>query len=257
MTQEKQRVIAITGASGGLAQAIIQLLPPEDIVLAIGRSKEKMDQLYAGRGNFQSYGLNSRDDAALTGLVDQIYADYGRIDAFINNAGFGDFKNFDRFTPQTIRETFDVNTLAAINSSRLVGERMAKVGSGHIINIASMAGKMATAKSSVYAATKFALIGYSNALRLELIDRGVYVTTVNPGPISTKFFDRADPSGNYLKAIGRFSLTPEQVARKIVKTMGKNKRELNMPLAMAFAAKFYALFPKTADFLSRKAFNYK
>ncbi|EHI73595.1 oxidoreductase [Streptococcus criceti] len=257
MTQKRQRVIAITGASGGLAEAIIKLLPQEDMVVAIGRNKEKMDRLYADRVNFQAYSLNSRDDQAVAKLVDRLYADFTKIDVFINNAGFGEFKNFDQFDAGTIRETFDVNTLAAINFSRLVGEKMAQTGSGHIINIASMAGKMATAKFSIYAATKFALIGYSNALRLELADSHVYVTTVNPGPISTKFFDRADPSGNYLKAVGRFSLTPEQVAKKIVASMEKNKRELNMPFAMVLAAKFYALFPKTADFLSRKAFNYK
>lgn len=257
MTAQRQRVVAITGASGGLAQAIIKLLPQDDIVLAVGRNQEKMAKLYADRPNFHSYGLNSRDDQALAQLVDQVYKEFGRIDVFINNAGFGEFKAFDTFNAPSIRETFDVNTLAAINFSRLVGERMAVAGSGHIINIASMAGKMATAKASVYAATKFALIGYSNALRLELADSQVYVTTVNPGPISTKFFDKADPSGNYLKAVARYSLTPEQVAKKIVVNMGKNKRELNLPLAMAFAAKFYALFPKTADFLSRKAFNYK
>ena len=257
MTQEKQRVIAITGASGGLAQAIIQLLPPEDIVLAIGRSKEKMDQLYAGRGNFQSYGLNCRDDAALTGLVDQIYADYGRIDVFINNAGFGEFKSYDHYTSQEVRDMFDINTFATMTFSRLMAEKMVEQGHGHIINIASMAGKIATANSSIYAATKFAVIGFSDALRLELADKGVYVTTVNPGPIETSFFDQADPSGAYLESVKKFVLSPKYVAKKIVRILGKNKREVNLPRLLAVAHKGYTLFPRISDKLATNVFNYK
>ncbi|MGT2929553.1 SDR family NAD(P)-dependent oxidoreductase [Streptococcus dentasini] len=253
----KSRIIAVTGASGGLAEAIINLLPSDDSVIAIGRNKGRLDQLYAGKPQVRTFGLDIRSDSQVAALVDQLYLEYGRIDIFINNAGFGEFKSFDQFDSETIRETFDVNTLATINFSRLVGAKMAQQRSGHIINIASMAGKLATIKASVYAATKFAVIGYSNALRLELADNNVYVTTVNPGPISTKFFDRADPSGGYLQAVERFSLTPQQVAKKIIKSLGKNRRELNMPFAMVLSAKFYALFPKMADFLSRKVFNYK
>ena len=118
---------------------------------------------------------------------------------------------------------------------------------GHIINIVSMAGLIATSKSSLYSATKFAAIGFSNALRLELIPYGVYVTTVNPGPIRTGFFDQADPDGSYLKSVDRFLLEPDAVARKIVKIIGKNKRELNLPVLLNLAHKFYTLFPKLAD----------
>ncbi|MDD7361356.1 MAG: SDR family NAD(P)-dependent oxidoreductase, partial [Streptococcus alactolyticus] len=105
--------------------------------------------------------------------------------------------------------------------------------------------------------TKFAVIGFSNALRLELADSNVYVTTINPGPIATSFFDKADPSGEYLKSVGRFVLQPEEVARRTVAILGKNKREVNMPWLIAAAHKFYTLFPKIADFLARKVFNYK
>ena len=96
-------------------------------------------------------------------------------------------------------------------------------GRGHIINIASMAGKIATANSSVYAATKFAVIGFSDALRLELADKGVYVTTVNPGPIETSFFDQADPSGAYLESVKKFVLSPKYVAKKIIRILGEKQ----------------------------------
>ena len=85
----------------------------------------------------------------------------------------------------------------------------------------------------------------------------VYVTTVNPGPIRTGFFDQADPDGTYLKSVERFLLEPDAVAKKIVKTIGKNKRELNLPLLLNLAHKFYTLFPKLADKLAGGIFNYK
>ena len=120
-----------------------------------------------------------------------------------------------------------------------------------------MAGKIATANSSVYAATKFAVIGFSDALRLELADKGVYVTTVNPGPIETGFFDQADPSGAYLESVKKFVLSPKYVAKKIVRILGKNKREVNLPRLLAVAYKGYTLFPTIADYLARTSFNYK
>ena len=95
------------------------------------------------------------------------------LNIFINNAGYGDFSDFDTYTTAQIRDMFDVNTFATMTFSRLVGQKMKEAGKGHIINIASIAGLIASAKSSVYSATKFAVIGFSNALRLELADSNV------------------------------------------------------------------------------------
>lgn len=251
------RTILITGATGGLAESIVSILPEDDGLILVGRSKERLDKKYGDLPNASTIAIDIKDATQIETLVEDIYNRYGQIDVLINNAGFGEFKNFDEFDAATIKEMFEVNTQATMHFSRLLGQKMKARGQGHIINIASMAGLMATAKSTVYSATKFAVIGFSNALRLELAESGVYVTTVNPGPISTSFFDQADPSGNYLKSVEKYTLTPEQVANRVVKAIGKNKRELNMPFALVCAAKAYSLFPKTADYLARKVFNYK
>lgn len=251
------RVIAITGATGGIAQEIINLIPKDDYVIALGRDLKKLTTHYGTRPNTACFALDMSSDVAIAETVENIYAIHGRIDIFINNAGYGDFSNFDTYITAQIRDMFDVNTFATMTFSRLVGQKMKEAGQGHIINIASMAGLIASAKSSVYSATKFAVIGFSNALRLELADSNVYVTTVNPGPIATTFFDKADPSGDYLKSVGRFVLQPEYVAKRTVAILGKNKRELNLPWSLAAAHKAYTLFPRIADFLARKVFNYK
>ncbi|MGT2771391.1 SDR family NAD(P)-dependent oxidoreductase [Streptococcus marimammalium] len=253
----KKRVIVITGAGGGLAQSIVKQLPNSDYLILLSRQKEKLQRIYGSSEHYFYKSLNLRDDKAISDMVDDIYKQFGQIDVMINNAGFGEFKDFTNFTNDEIREMFDVNTFATIQFSRLVGQRMAQKKHGHIINIASMAGLIASNKSSIYSATKFAVIGFSNALRLELAKDNVYVTTVNPGPIKTNFFDRADPSGGYLKMVERFTLEADDVAQKIIKYMGKNKRDINLPLLLNIAHKCYVLFPKLSDMLARKVFNFK
>lgn len=253
----KQRIIAITGASGGLAQEIVKQLSPSDGIILLGRDKDKLEKCYRHVENKTCLAIDLRDDNAIKKMVDYLYQRFGRIDVFINNAGFGEFKSYDNYTSQEVRDMFDINTFATMSISRLIAEKMVEQGNGHIVNIASMAGKIATANSSVYAATKFAVIGFSDALRLELANKGVYVTTVNPGPIRTTFFDQADPEGTYVKAVDRYILEPDYVAKKIVKNFGKPKRELNLPRLLNVAHKLYTLFPRISDKLATNMFNYK
>lgn len=253
----KGRVIVITGASGGLAQAMVKQLPATDQIIVLGRSRASLEHCYKAYPNVLAYQLDISDDVAVETMVEELYATYGHIDVFVSNAGYGDFKPFEDFTAQETKDMLAVNTLAAMNLMRLFGQRMKDCGKGHLVAIVSMAGLIATQKASVYSASKFALIGFANALRLELAEHGVYVTTVNPGPIATKFFEQADPSGNYVKSVARFMLQPEQVAKKTVAIFGKKKRELNLPFVLHLAHKFYGLFPTLSDFLARKVFNYK
>ncbi|KPJ22748.1 SDR family NAD(P)-dependent oxidoreductase [Streptococcus phocae subsp. phocae] len=252
-----QRIIVITGASGGLAQAMIDRFSSNDLLILLGRDKAKLEECYKHIDNKVCFELDIKDPKAIQEMVLQLFARYGKVDVLINNAGFGAFKPFEEFSADEIQEMFSVNSLASIHFARLIGAKMAEQQSGHIINIVSMAGLIASSKSSIYSATKFAVIGFSNALRLELADKNVYVTTVNPGPINTAFFDVADPSGDYLASVAKFTLQPSQVAHAVLAIIGKNKRELNMPISLAIAHKCYALFPKLSDYLARKVFNYK
>ena len=101
------------------------------------------------------------------------------------------------------------------------------------------------------------MLGFSNALRLELKPANVYVTTINPGPIETNFFDLADPSGNYLANLGSVVLDPQKLAKVIVKRMGEPTREINRPRVMEAASRLYTLFPHVGDFLAGSIFNKK
>ncbi|MGT2846648.1 SDR family NAD(P)-dependent oxidoreductase [Streptococcus massiliensis] len=250
------RTIIMTGASGGLAQEIVKLLPDDRLIL-LGRSRAKLEKLYGSLSNAELVELDITDSAAVADFSQQVYDKYGVIDVLVNNAGYGIFAEFDQIAPSEIEAMFEVNTFALMNFSHLFGAQMKAVRKGHIINIVSMAGLIASSKSSLYSATKFAAIGFSNALRLELMPCQVHVTTVNPGPIKTAFFDQADPEGTYVRAVERYILEAPVVARKIVRIFGKKKRELNLPFLLNLAHKLYVLFPNLADKMASKMFDYK
>ncbi|MEW4354028.1 SDR family oxidoreductase [Streptococcus pneumoniae] len=250
------RRIVITGASGGLAQAVEQLLP-EDYLILVGRSMDKLEQLYGNHPNRELIELDITDSEALERFTEECLLKHGPIDILINNAGYGLFEDFDQISSRDIEEMFQVNTFATMNLSRLFAKQMKEVRKGQIINIVSMAGLIASGKSTLYSATKFAVIGFSNALRLELRPYHVFVTTVNPGPIQTAFFDQADPEGTYLQAVKAYLLEPEFVAKKIVASFGTKKREINLPWLLNLAYKCYTLFPRLGDFLASNLFNYK
>ena len=250
------RHILITGASGGIAQAMIPLLK-DDFLILLGRDAQKIEKLYASHPKKAIYEIDISKAADLAALVEKIYQDYGKIDVLVNNAGYAIYDVFENFSEEQVRAMFDVNLFALMAFCRLVGKEMKAAKAGHIINIVSMSGKIASAKSSIYSATKFAALGFSNTIRLELAPYNVAVTTVNPGPVATGFFDLADPDGSYQKSVQAFMISPEKVASKIVQSMGTKKREINLPWLLEATNKFYTLFPNLADFLARKVFNFK
>ena len=186
--------------------------------------------------------------------MNRLRREVGEVDVLVNNAGYGIFKEAIETDVREAKAMFDVNVLGLMACTSSVLPTMKRRKTGHIMNIASQAGKMATPKSSLYSATKFAVLGYSNALRMELQNDHVFVTTVNPGPIATNFFERADELGNYVKSIEKFMLRPEVVARKIVNAMFTSKREINLPGWMNLASKCYYLFPRITELVGKQAF---
>lgn len=123
-----QRIIVITGASGGLAQAIVKQLPKEDSLILLGRNKERLEHCYQHIDNKECLELDITNPVAIEKMVAQIYQRYGRIDVLINNAGYGAFKGFEEFSAQEIADMFQVNTLASIHFACLIGQKMAEQG---------------------------------------------------------------------------------------------------------------------------------
>lgn len=260
MNRLQGKTVVITGASGGLGKEIaIQSAKYGASVILLARSMDKLEvvrQMLIDIYQVEAYAfqLDVANPNHVKAVFTQIAREVGEIDVLVNNAGYGIFKEAFETDVHEAKAMFDVNVLGLMACTSSVLPMMKRRKSGHIINIASQAGKMETPKSSLYSATKFAVLGYSNALRMELKNDHVFVTTVNPGPIATDFFSLADESGNYIKSIDKIILKPEAVAKKIVDAMFTNKREINVPGWMDMVSKLYYLFPKTVERIGKQAF---
>lgn len=249
--------VLITGATGDIAQALVARLRSQYQLILVGRSLDRLKALYGEEPGLSLYQVDMTQESSIRELLDVIAREEGPIDILINNAGYGVYGPFEDFQDREVKEMFQANVFAAMTFCRILGKEMKRRQSGQIINLVSMSGHIATSQSSVYSATKFALMGFSNSIRLELAPYQVYVTTVNTGPVATKFFRKADPDGSYQENIRGFLMTPDKVAAKIVPILGRRKRELNLPFALKGSYVFYRLFPGLSDFLSRTLFNFK
>lgn len=254
------KIAVITGASSGIGAETAKLLARYGAVPVLAARSE--DKLRRVAGEIEGpHGICVMDvtsDPSVREAMSRIREQYGPVDILINNAGFGIFERFDRMDLSQFQRMMDVNVYGICRCIREVLPDMLERRQGHIINIASMAGKIATPKSSAYSATKHAVLGLTNSLRHELKGTGVMVSAVNPGPVDTPFFDIADPGGRYLTNMPKwFILKPEQVAQGVLKVIRTRRRELDIPWTGAVGIRLAALAPGIADrfvgtFLNRK-----
>jgi short-subunit dehydrogenase len=253
------KVTVITGASSGIGAWIAQELSRLGaIVILLARSGDKLRQtieLMQGKHEFYITDVTSTEQVFT--VIDRVIATYGRIDIMINNAGYGVFEALTEATLETIEGMMNVNYLGTVRCTKAVLPYMLKAGSGQIVNIASLAGKIGTAKSSGYSASKHAVLGFTNSLRQELNGTGISVTAVNPGPVNTPFFEQADPTGSYVHKVKRFLLEPEEVGQAVIQAIIKRKLEVNIPLTFGWAAKLMQLFPGISHKAAGKILNKK
>lgn len=259
----KGKTILITGASGGLGEKIAHECAKNGAnLLLLARTIEKLKQIkvdleseYQVQVNVYQVDIGNKEE--IQTVITSIFKEIEAIDILVNNAGFGIFDLFIEAHFEDIEKMFQVNVLGLMAISKEILPSMIEKNSGHIINIASQAGKLATPKSSGYAASKHAVLGFTNSLRMELANTNIFVSAVNPGPIETSFFDIADKSGNYVKNVKKYMLKPDYVAKKVVQLMIHPKRELNLPRYMNMGSVLYNLFPNIAEKLTRNLLSKK
>ncbi|GAE30810.1 SDR family NAD(P)-dependent oxidoreductase [Halalkalibacter hemicellulosilyticus] len=256
------KVVWITGASSGLGKEIaLQTAKQGNTVVLLARRIDKLleieEEIKNTGGKAHTFQLDVGDIDNLEVVINSIMLKVGRIDVLINNAGFGVFEHLIDVELDVMKEMFHVNVLGLITCTRYVVPYMIEQKGGHIINIASQAGKLATPKASVYAATKHAVLGFTNSLRMELAPNHIYVSAVNPGPIQTDFFTRADEAGSYVKNVEKWMLQSKDVAEKVIRLMEKPKREVNLPRWMGAGSTLYQLFPTLIEKIAGKRLSQK
>ncbi|CAG9621522.1 SDR family NAD(P)-dependent oxidoreductase [Sutcliffiella rhizosphaerae] len=263
MTNIKSKNVVITGASGGIGKALaVEVAKRGGIPIMMARSIDKLEQIATQiQAEFQVeakvYQLDVRNKVDIKRTFQQVMAEVSTIDVLVNNAGYGKFDDVVDLSLDDMSGMFEVNVYGVIACTKMVLPPMLKQNSGHIINVASQAGKIATPKSSVYAATKHAVLGFTNSMRMELHDTKIFVTAVNPGPIRTDFFDIADSTGSYKQKVDKWMLDPDMVASRIADVMFTKTREINLPVWMNMASRMYQLFPGIIEKFGGNAFRQK
>lgn len=259
MSVLQDKIVVITGASSGIGALCARLLSEKGAIpILTARSQERLEQVSAGiSGRHELIPLDVTRQKQVEAVATRVLEQYGRVDILLNNAGYGKFEYFHETNLTEFERMMDVNYMGAVRCIKAFLPQMTERRSGQIVNVASMAGKIGTAKSTSYTATKHALLGFSNALRQELRGSGVTVTTINPGPIDTPFFDLADPSGGYVRNVGWFMLKPEKVAQHIVRAIELRREEVNLPWWVSPFLKLYQLAPRLTDRLGHGIMNKK
>lgn len=255
-------VILITGASSGIGEATARLFAREGYRTIL--AARRLDRLQALAGEIVQSGGSALPVATDLSVLENIHnlvstaiAEYGQIDVLFNNAGFGRISWLEDLHPlEDIEAQLRVNLLGVIQTTRAVLPHMITRRAGHIINMASMAGWIATPTYSVYAASKFAVRGFSDGLRREVGVYGIHVSAVYPGGVETEFSQHArirrktglsTPSGLRLSA--------DDVASAVLQLVRRPRRTLILPGVLRLAIWLNILAPGLVDYFIERRFT--
>lgn len=249
---KKGKTVFVTGATSGVGYALTKRLLKENFnVIATGRSEKHLAELQEGGASTIEADLLIKSDGEK--LLDFI----GTPDVVIFSAGIGTFEYAHALQEDAIERLLAVNVTVPMAMTQALLPQMIQRQSGHFIYLGSQAGKVATPKASAYAASKHAMIGYTNALRMEVKQHNIHVTSINPGPIDTPFLDLADETGNYRTSLNNHLLTVDEVVNAIIRVIHRPVREVNLPWYMGITSKLYAVAPSFIERIGKSFFNKK
>lgn len=251
MSQFADSIAVITGGGSGIGRALsISLASKGATIHLLGLKEDRLEDVHAeilqNGGACEYLHVDVSDYPALKAALEHIHSSRGRIDYLFNNAGItllGEAQNIEISRWQRI---VDVNLMGVVNGIQITYPLMIKQGTGHIINTASLAGITGYPTSTIYAATKSAVIRLSEDLRLEGEDYGVKFSVACPGYVKTHIFDGDKiVGGNMEKTLEKIPfkmISPEQAASSIIKGIEKNKGRIVFPA-----------YARITDFVQRHA----
>ncbi len=267
MSADVRPVALVTGASSGIGRATALLLARSGYrVFATVRSEAKEASLRADAAGLpiEIVQLDLADDAGATRTVQEVLRRAGRIDVLVNNAGYAMLGAIEDLPREDLRHQFEVNVFGAMQLCREVIPTMRAQRSGRIVNVSSLAGKVSVPLMGAYCASKFALEGFSDALRAELKPAGIRVALVEPGPVATNFNRLARNESHVIlqspsawqvvyerlrhEPRERWSASSEQVARTILRAARSShpRARYRVRLFETLAVGFVTVIPRGA-----------
>lgn len=236
--------VLITGCSSGIGRAAVRYFQARGWNVAATMRRPEQENELDRLANVRLFRLDVLDEASIAAAVEQTLEAFGRIDAVVNNAGFGTWGPFETATPEQIRNQLATNVTGLMLVTRAVLPHFRAVGGGTFVNLASIAGQVTFPYGSLYHATKFAVEGFSESLSYELAPLNIRVRVIEPGAINTDFYgrsmSRAQASAPYtlsatrmqkfMERAGRLGSRPEVVAAAIFRAATDQSARLRYPV---------------------------
>lgn len=253
MTKLAQKNVLITGAASGIGRLMaLSFADEKSNVALVDLNSKDLDKVVKELSDrdikAEAYQCDISDEEMVKKVVKNIKKDFGTVDVLVNNAGIVNGKSFMELSMKEIHKTMDVNFFGHVIFTKLLIEDMIARDEGHIVNIASSAGLLGFPKASDYNASKFAEVGFTEALRMELHKfgyKGVKTTLVCPYVIDTGMFEGFKPL--FLNPI----LKPDYVVKKIIKGVRKNTKMLKIPFMVNLTLLMKVFPPSVSDWAFR------
>ncbi|HET7465017.1 MAG TPA: SDR family oxidoreductase [Longimicrobium sp.] len=260
----RDNVVVLTGASAGIGhQMALQLAAQGAHLVLAARDAAKLEQAAAGcralGARVLAVPTDVGDEAQCRALIERAVAEFGRIDTLVNNAGIGMWARFEEMTDLApFEQIMRVNYLGSVYPTFYALPHLKRTR-GRIVAVNSLTGRTGVPTRSGYAASKHAVAGFFDTIRIELEDSGITVTQVFPGFVATEIRERAfGPDGRPLgegnsPVKEREVMTADECARQVIDAAAKRKRELIMTLRGKIGARLKLIAPRLVDRIAKKA----
>ena len=253
-------VCLVTGGASGIGAALCQQLSTAGATIVVTDvnqdAAESLSQSLPGIS--EAILLDVSQSAMFQRVVEDVVDRYGRIDFLFNNAGINILGEFQDLSPSDWRKIMDVNLWGVVYGCQAAYPQMLKQRSGHIINMSSGLGITPAPRNSAYSASKFAVVGLSEALRIEAADLGIHVSVVCPGWIRTPMLANGQVAGQSLNIGDVASHMPfafsdvDKTARKILKGVRRRKAFIIYPSYVKHFQLLYHLLRPISDWWNRQ-----